>query len=139
MGSGGEWLLVVYAGAAVLAVAVMLLISHVLGERHEGHRTALPFESGVLPTDSARIGIAARFYLVAIAFVIFDVEAIFLFGWAIAVREVGFSGLIAATVFIGVLALALAYLVRAGVLGWGGSPVRAQERIRLTGPGKVER
>jgi NADH-quinone oxidoreductase subunit A len=63
-----------------------------------------------------------RFYLVAVLFVIFDLEAVFIFAWAVAARQAGWAGYIEILVFIGVLAAALAYLWRVGALDWHQSP-----------------
>jgi NADH-quinone oxidoreductase subunit A len=82
--------------------------------------------SGMLPTGSARLRLSAKFYLVAMLFVIFDVEALYLFAWAVSVRESGWAGLIEATVFIAILLAGLAYLWRIGALDW--APQGRRER-----------
>lgn len=112
------WPLVVYAVAVVLAVAALVAVSSVLGERHAEPATGEPFESGIVTVGEARFRVPATFYLVAVFFVIFDLEAVFLYAWAIAVREAGWPGYVEALVFIVILAAALAYLWRAGALDW---------------------
>ncbi|MFH0088866.1 NADH-quinone oxidoreductase subunit A, partial [Pseudomonas aeruginosa] len=77
-----------------------------------------PFESGIVPTGGARLRLSAKFYLVAMLFVIFDVEALFLFAWSVSVRESGWAGLIEATIFIAILLAGLVYLWRIGALDW---------------------
>lgn len=77
-----------------------------------------PFESGVDSVGSARLRFSAKFYLVAMIFVIFDVEALYLFAWSVSVRESGWLGLIEASVFIVVLLIGLLYLWRIGALDW---------------------
>ena len=67
----------------------MLGLSYVLGQHHKEHATDDPYEGGILSAGSARIRFSAQFYLVAMLFVIFDVETIFIFAWAIAFRELG--------------------------------------------------
>jgi NADH-quinone oxidoreductase subunit A len=111
------WPLIVYSGLAVLVTATMLA-SYVLGQRHRDPTTGTPYESGIVSEGSARVRLSARFYLVAVFFVVFDLEAVFLFGWAVAAREVGWAGYWEVLIFIGVLMAALTYLWGVGALDW---------------------
>jgi NADH-quinone oxidoreductase subunit A len=111
------WPLIVFSALAVLVTATMLG-SYVLGQRHWDSATGTPYESGIVSEGSARVRLAARFYLVAVFFVVFDLEAVFLFAWAIAAREVGWAGYWEVVIFIGVLLAALMYLWRGGALDW---------------------
>jgi len=113
------WLLVVYSGAAIVLVTSMLALSYVLGQRHQDSATGEPYESGIVSTGSARLRLSAEFYLVAMFFVIFDLEALFPVAWAIAFRQLGWVGYIEVVVFIGILLAALIYLWRQGALDWG--------------------
>ena len=114
-----NWQLIVY-GAAVLAVVVgLLLVSAVLGERHKERTTDDPYESGIIPTGSARIRFDVKFYLMAVFFVIFDLEAVFIFAWAVAARRLGWVAYAEILIFVGFLLLALVYLWRVGALDWG--------------------
>jgi NADH-quinone oxidoreductase subunit A len=113
------WPMVVYCGAVIALVASMLALSHILGQRHMDRATGEPYESGIVSTGSARLRLSADFYLVAMFFVIFDLEAVFIFAWAIAFREVGWAGYMEILVFIGILIAALIYLWRQGGLDWG--------------------
>jgi NADH-quinone oxidoreductase subunit A len=115
------WPLVVYFAVVIILAAGMIGISYVLGERHKERATGEPYESGILSTGSARIRLSAKFYLVAMFFVIFDLEAVFIFAWAIAWRELGWVGYIEVVVFIVILLAALIYLWRLGALDWGTS------------------
>ncbi|MCL5271329.1 MAG: NADH-quinone oxidoreductase subunit A [bacterium] len=99
----------------------MIGLSFVLGERRMGRVTGQPYESGMPPTGSARRNVDVRFYLVAMFFVIFDMESAFVFAWAVALRPAGWAGWTAMAVFIGLLGLILAWLWRAGALEWGGN------------------
>jgi NADH-quinone oxidoreductase subunit A len=123
------WPLVVYAGAVIVLVTSMLALSHVLGQRHQETATGEPYESGIVSTGSARVRLSAEFYLVAMFFVIFDLEAVFIVAWAVAFREVGWGGYVEVVVFIGVLLAALVYLWRQGALDWGAAG-RAMARRR---------
>ena len=122
------WTLGVYFVAVLILVAVMLAISHVLGQRHKERATGAPYESGILSEGSARVRLSAKFYLVAMFFVIFDLEAVFIFAWAVAARELGWAGYREIFVFIAILVAALAYLWRLGALDWG--PSRHVTRVR---------
>jgi NADH-quinone oxidoreductase subunit A len=113
------WPLGVYFLAAIILMAIILVLSYVLGERHKEHATDEPYESGVPIIGSARLKMNIKFYLVAMFFVIFDLEAVFVIAWALAVRPLGWAGYAEILVFIGVLLAALAYLWRLGALDWG--------------------
>ena len=110
----------------VLALAgAMLGLSWVLGQRTELNKaTAEPFESGIVATGTARYRISAKFYLVAMMFVIFDLEAVFVFAWAVAARESGWPGYIEIMIFILILLAGLVYLWRIGALEWGPGTAR---------------
>jgi NADH-quinone oxidoreductase subunit A len=97
----------------------MLAISFVLGQRHDDRATGSPYEAGIVSEGSARLRLTASFYLVAMFFVVFDLEAAFIFAWAVAGRELGWSGYGEVAVFIGVLLATLTYLWRVGALDWG--------------------
>jgi NADH-quinone oxidoreductase subunit A len=112
------WPLAVYLVIVVMLVVAMLGLSFVLGQRHHNRATGTPYESGILSQGSARVRLSAKFYLVAMFFVIFDLEAIFIFAWAIAVRETGWNGYAEAMAFITVLLATLVYLWRVGALDW---------------------
>ena len=113
------WPFVVYFIAVLLLVATMLGLSFVLGQRRANRATNMPFESGVLSVGSPQIHMAVEFYLVAIFFVIFDLETVFIFAWAVAFFELGWEGFAAVTLFIGVLGVALVYELSTGALDWG--------------------
>ena len=112
------WPLAVYTILVGLLVMAMLSMSFVLGQRHHDRATGSPYESGILSEGSARVRFSAKFYLIAMFFVIFDLEAVFLFAWAVAVRETGWAGYAEVLLFITVLLATLAYLWRVGALDW---------------------
>lgn len=113
-----NWGLAVYVAATLGLVGLMLGASYVLGGRDHGRAKDQPFESGVVSAGGAQIKMPAKFYLVAMFFVIFDVEAVFLYAWAVSVRESGWTGFSMAAIFIAVLLVALFYLWRVGALDW---------------------
>ena len=113
------WPLGVYSLLVILLAGAMLGLSYVLGERHKGRTMGEPYESGIVPTGSARLRFDVKFYRVATFFVIFDLEAAFIFAWALSVRELGWPGYIEVVVFVSILVVALVYLWRVGALAWG--------------------
>jgi NADH-quinone oxidoreductase subunit A len=119
------WPLAVYLTIVGMLVLAMLGLSFVLGQRHQDRATGFPYEGGILSEGTARVRLSAKFYQVAIFFVIFDLEAVFLFAWAIAVRETGWAGYAEVLFFVMVLLATLAYLWRAGALDWRHGNTRA--------------
>ncbi len=119
------WPLAAYFLLVVVLMGVVLLLSHVIGERHQAGAADDPFEAGIVTVGFARLRLSAKFYLIAMFFVIFDVEAVFLFTWAVAFRELGWTGYIEVVIFIGILGAALAYLWALGALDWGSSGHRS--------------
>ncbi|HET9147826.1 MAG TPA: NADH-quinone oxidoreductase subunit A [Acetobacteraceae bacterium] len=116
------WFLVVYFAAVLALVAGMIGASFAFGQRHLARATVQPFESGMIPVADARLRFPMQFYLVAMLFVIFDLESVFIYAWAIAIRPAGWNGYIAILGFIFLLLAALVYLWRIGALNWGPRP-----------------
>ena len=125
------WPLAIYATIVLAVAGGMLGISALLGERLRQRATGEPYESGVMPTGSARVRFSAQFYLVAILFVIFDLEIVFLFAWAVVVLEVGWPGYAGMLFFALVLVVGLVYEWRQGALDWG-----PRQRRAVPGPVK---
>ena len=115
----GVWPLGLYFILVIALVSAMLGVSYVLGEHHTERATGAPYEAGIVSEGSARLRLTASFYLTAMFFVVFDLEAAFIFAWAVAGRELGWKGYWEVVSFIGVLLAALAYLWRVGALDWG--------------------
>lgn len=113
------WPILVY-GAIVLSLVLAILgLSFVLGQRHKERATEEPYEGGILSTGSARLRFSAQFYLIAMLFVIFDVETIFIVSWAIAFRELGWYGYAGVMIFVILLFVVLIYEWRNGALDFG--------------------
>ncbi|MBC8273039.1 MAG: NADH-quinone oxidoreductase subunit A, partial [Gammaproteobacteria bacterium] len=109
------WPLVLYFSSVLALVAGILLLSSLVGQRSDMKgATGEPFESGVVHIGSAQIPVSVEFYLIAIFFVIFDLETVFIFAWAIAFDELGVFGFLAITVFITIL-VAASKKVRGGL------------------------
>ena len=113
------WPLVLYAAVVVGLVLIMLGLSFVLGQRHTERATNEPYEGGILSTGSARLRFSSQFYLIAMLFVIFDVETIFIFSWAIAFRDLGWYGYFGVAIFVILLFVVLIYEWRNGALDFG--------------------
>ncbi|WP_170866236.1 NADH-quinone oxidoreductase subunit A [Pontibacter flavimaris] len=113
------WPLVVYAAIVLSLVGIILGLSYVLGQRHKERATGEPYEGGIVSTGGARIRFSSQFYLVAMLFVIFDVEVVFILSWAIAFRELGWYGYAGVAVFILMLVVVLVYEWRNGALDFG--------------------
>lgn len=131
--SAEAWAIAVYVFLTFAIIGIMLLGSWLLGGRAWGRAKNDPFESGVVGAGSTNLRLSAKFYLVAMFFVIFDLEAVFLFAWAISLRESGWPGFIEATIFILVLLASLVYLWRIGALEWA-----PESRRRLAAKKKAE-
>lgn len=112
------WSAIAYLLAATGLVAFMLIVPRLLGGRSSGSQKEENFEAGVLPAGSARIRLSAKFYLVAIFFVIFDLEALFLYAYSVSVREVGWVGFATTSTFIVILFIGLLYELRLGAMNW---------------------
>src|SRR5262249_11906057 len=109
----------------------MLGLSYLLGQRHQAKATGEPYESGIVSTGSARLRFPAQFYLVAMLFVIFDLEAAFIFAWAIAFRELGWNGYSGVLGFTGARVARLASGRRLGLPRWGSKGSEADGFTRL--------
>jgi NADH-quinone oxidoreductase subunit A len=120
------WPLVVYFAFVLLLVATVLVLSYLLGPRHSEPATGQPFEGGIVSEGSAHVRFSVRYYLVAMFFVVFDLEAVFLFAWAVAARELGWTGYCEVLLFVAVLAAALIYLWKIGALDWAREPRRSR-------------
>lgn len=115
----GVFSLAVYTAIVLLMMAVLLFLTAWAGDRRPGTEKSRPYESGIVPTGPARLRFPVPFYQVAIFFLIFDVEAAFIFAWAVAGRELGWAGWLQITLFIVLLLVGLAYIWRKGGLEWG--------------------
>ena len=99
-------------------IGALVTLSFVLGPAKPYRRKLAPYESGVIPDTPAHRRMSVRFYLTAMLFIIFDVEAVFFYPWAVLLRQLKWFGLIEMLVFMGVLAIALAHVWRKGGLEW---------------------
>ena len=96
----------------------MVAASHILNPRRPTPQKDMPYESGIMPLGDTRERFSVKFYVVAISFIVFDLEAVFLIPWAVEMRELGWSAFLAVLIFITVLAVGLLYEWRKGGLEW---------------------
>ncbi len=113
-----NWAFAVYILGIVFVCAFMLAIPVLMGGRSVGRAKTEPFESGIVSVGGARLRLSAKFYLIAMFFVIFDIEALFLYAWSVSVRESGWPGFIEVLIFVLVLLVGLFYIWRIGALDW---------------------
>ena len=113
-----------YTAVAVFLIGLLLVLARVLGNRTRSTMKDEPYECGVLPTGTARLRDPVPFYLVAIFFIVFDVEAVFIVSWAVAYDLLGWRGFLQMAFFIVILFLALVYLWRMGGIDWGPSRLK---------------
>lgn len=103
---------------AGLVTGALLLIAEGIGPKRSSPVKAEPFESGNPPKGDARIRFSVQFYLVAMLFLIFDIEVVFLYPWAVLFRRLGFFGLVEMGIFLFVLVIGFVYVWRRGALEW---------------------
>ena len=113
------WPLLLYAGIVTVLLGAILTLSYLLGQHHNDRATGKPYEGGIEQTGSARLRFSAQFYLVAMLFVIFDIEAVFLMLWALGFYELGWPGYIGASIFVAQLVVVLIYEWGTGALDIG--------------------
>jgi len=114
----GIFSLALYAFMVLALIGILLFLCGWLGEKKSNFQKATPYECGILPTGNARFRYPAPFYLVAVFFLIFDLEAVFIFAWAVAFHELGWIGWLRITFFIAVLLLSLFYIWKKEGLDW---------------------
>lgn len=107
-------LLVLATGLAGLVV----LIGHLFGPRRPSVRKAMPYESGMRPIGPGTRRMPVRFYLVAVLFIIFDIEVVFFLPWAVVFRQLGLFGLVEMLIFIIILLVGYVYVWKKGALEW---------------------
>lgn len=114
-----EWTgVAIYVGTVVALAATILGLSQILGPRRVQARKMDVYECGVDPLSSARERFSVHFYLVAILFILFDIETVFLVPWAVLYRKLGVPGLVEVGLFIAVLGFGLAYVWKRKALEW---------------------
>jgi NADH-quinone oxidoreductase subunit A len=115
------------AGFALMSVA----LSSVLGPRKPTPEKSAPYECGMPPVGDARERQSVKFYLVAMIFLLFDIEVAFLYPWALALRDLGWGGFVQVVLFVGLLLFGYIYVWRKGALDWGNEATVARETRKV--------
>ncbi len=105
-------------GISVANAVGMAVVSHVLNPRRPTPQKDMPYESGMIPLGDTRARFSVKFYVVAISFIVFDLETVFLIPWAVEMRSLGWGPFVAVLIFLAVLTLGLAYEWKKGGLEW---------------------
>jgi NADH-quinone oxidoreductase subunit A len=116
--SGAYLPLLLLFGVSMLNAVGMVVTSHILNPRRDTPQKLMPYESGMIPLGSTKQRFSVKFYMVAISFIVFDLETIFLIPWAVQMRELGWSSFMAVGLFVIVLAVGLLYEWKKGGLEW---------------------
>ena len=104
--------------------AGLLTVSYLLGKRVKNKVKDMPYESGIVPTGDARQRFSVKFYLVAMLFILFDIEAIFLYPWAVVYRELLMPGFIEMLIFVILILSGFFYIWKKGALDWSGADTK---------------
>lgn len=110
-------LIILFALAAFVGGFVVVL-GHLFGPRRPNPRKGQPYESGMVPYGPGTRRISVRYYLVAVLFILFDIEVVFLLPWAVVMRELGVPGLVLMGIFLAILEIAFVYAWKKGAMEW---------------------
>jgi len=110
--------LVLLAGFVILHAVGMLVASQVLSPHRPTPLKASPYESGMPPLGDTHERFSVRFYMIAMLFIIFDIETVFMIPWAVAFRQLGLTGLVEMIVFVVILLVGYVYAWKRGALDW---------------------
>ena len=111
--------LLMHFGIATALAAAIVILSWLIGQHKPNRAKMSPYECGVQPIGDARGRFSIKFYLVAMLFILFDVEAVFLYPWAVILRELKMFGFWEMMVYIAIVLVGLFYVWKKGVLDWG--------------------
>ena len=133
--------LAIYIIITAVFLCIVVALSAALGPRRVGEKRgrsmSLPYESGILQTGSARIRLPVQYYLLAVFFVIFDVESVFLYAWATVAVRAGWAAYVSVLSFVVFLVIALVYLWRSGALEWGPKHRRTPVKVPANSPVEI--
>jgi len=115
------WPVLLQALIAMAVAAGMIGVSYILGRKVRNRVKDMPYECGITPTGSARERFSVKFYLVGMLFILFDIEAIFLYPWAVVYRELKLFAFFEMLIFIALVLAGFFYIWKKGALDWSGS------------------
>lgn len=101
-----------------IVAGIAIALGHLFGPHHPSERKSLPYESGMTPFGPGTRRMPVRFYMVAVLFILFDIEVIFFLPWAVAFRQLGIFGIIEMVIFVGILVIGFIYAWKKGALEW---------------------
>lgn len=110
--------ILILLGISLLTAVGMIVLTHLLSNRRPTPAKLEPYESGMIPLGNARERFSVKFYVVAILFIVFDIETIFLVPWGVLFRDLGFFGFVEMLIFMGVLLVGYIYIWKKGALEW---------------------
>jgi NADH-quinone oxidoreductase subunit A len=116
--SGSYIPLLILFGISILNAVAIVVLTHVVNPRRPTPQKDMPYESGMIPLGDTRARFSVKFYMVAISFIVFDLETIFLIPWAVEMEALGWGGFTAMLLFVTVLAVGLIYEWKKGGLEW---------------------
>jgi NADH-quinone oxidoreductase subunit A len=119
--------LLIHLLLAVALAGIIVLLSWFIGYRRPTRAKLSPYECGMTPVGNARERFSVKFYLVAMLFILFDVEAIFLYPWAVILRDLKMFGFLEMMVYVGIVLVGLFYIWKKGALDWGKPSARRGE------------
>lgn len=108
----------IFAIVALVVIGALLALSTILGPRNQTPQKLIPYECGIIPTEEAKGRYPVRFATIAMLFIIFDIEVVFMYPWAVALDQLQLFGLIEMVVFIAILGVAYVYIWGRGGLEW---------------------
>jgi NADH-quinone oxidoreductase subunit A len=121
--------LLIYFLAAMALAGALLAASSLVGRHLPSRTKSQPYECGITPTGDAREPFSVKFYLVAMIFILFDVEAVFMYPWAYVYRELRWSGFTEMLLYIAILLAGYVYLWKKGALDWARPPARQNRTL----------
>jgi NADH-quinone oxidoreductase subunit A len=102
----------------VATVLIMIYLPELLAPKTKTRRKFLPYESGIIPETDARGKFPVKFYMIAILFIVFDLEIVFLYPWALILKDLKWFAFVEMLIYIGILLLGYLYIIRKGALKW---------------------
>ena len=103
---------------ALLLAGIVIALGHMFGPRHPTERKSMPYESGMRPVGPGTRRMPVHFYLVAVLFILFDIEVMFFLPWAVVYKKLGVFGLVEMVIFIVILGVGYVYVWKMGALEW---------------------
>jgi NADH-quinone oxidoreductase subunit A len=121
--------ILILLGVAIGLAFVLMILSRILGPHRPNKHKLNPYESGMDPVGQARERYSISFYLIAMEFIVFDLEVVFIYPWAVRYLELGFGTFMAMVVFIVILLIGLVYTLKKGTLDWDTKKLETSKEV----------